>query len=55
MAVPSRRCTGVIETIPLSRLGTPEDLGKAPLFLASDESAYITGIELDVDGGAAQF
>lgn len=45
---------GVIETIPLGRLGTPEDLGKAAVFLASDDSAYINGIELDVDGGAAQ-
>jgi hypothetical protein len=46
---------GLIATIPLQRLGTPDDLGTAALFLASDDSAYITGIELDVDGGAAQF
>ena len=45
----------VIATIPLGRLGTPEDNGKAALFLASDDSAYVTGIELDVDGGAAQY
>ncbi|WP_027057754.1 SDR family NAD(P)-dependent oxidoreductase [Mesorhizobium loti] len=53
--LPAAAHPGVIETIPLSRLCTPEDLGKAALFLASDESAYINGIELDVDGGAAQF
>src|SRR5882672_7504899 len=34
---------GLIERIPLGRMGTPEDLGKAALFLASDDSDYITG------------
>jgi NAD(P)-dependent dehydrogenase (short-subunit alcohol dehydrogenase family) len=53
--LPSQALPGLIESIPLSRLGTPEDIGKAALFLASDDSAYINGIELDVDGGAAQF
>jgi NAD(P)-dependent dehydrogenase (short-subunit alcohol dehydrogenase family) len=38
-----------------SRLGSPEDLGKAAAFLASDDSAYITGIELNVDGGVSQY
>jgi NAD(P)-dependent dehydrogenase (short-subunit alcohol dehydrogenase family) len=41
-------------SVPLERLGVPDDLGKAAVFLASDDSAYITGIELFVDGGAAQ-
>jgi NAD(P)-dependent dehydrogenase (short-subunit alcohol dehydrogenase family) len=40
--------------IPLGRIGTPDDLGKAAVFLASDDSAYVTGIELFVDGGLAQ-
>ena len=44
----------VVVTVPLGRIGTPDDLGKAAVFLASDDSAYITGIELFVDGGAAQ-
>ena len=43
-----------LATIPLGRIGVPDDLGKAAVFLASDDSAYITGIELFVDGGAAQ-
>ena len=44
----------VVATVPLGRIGTPDDLGKAAVFLASDDSAYVTGIELFVDGGAAQ-
>jgi NAD(P)-dependent dehydrogenase (short-subunit alcohol dehydrogenase family) len=47
--------TGLIDNIPLGRLGTADDLGKAAVFLASDDSAYITGVELDVDGGVAQY
>jgi NAD(P)-dependent dehydrogenase (short-subunit alcohol dehydrogenase family) len=41
-------------SVPLGRIGVPDDLGKAAVFLASDDSAYVTGIELFVDGGAAQ-
>ena len=44
----------MVASVPLGRLGTPDDLSKAAVFLASDDSAYITGIELFVDGGAAQ-
>jgi NAD(P)-dependent dehydrogenase (short-subunit alcohol dehydrogenase family) len=43
-----------VALVPLDRIGTPDDLGKAAVFLASDDSAYITGIELFVDGGVAQ-
>ena len=43
-----------VAPVPLGRIGTPDDLGKAAVFLASDDSTYITGIELFVDGGAAQ-
>jgi NAD(P)-dependent dehydrogenase (short-subunit alcohol dehydrogenase family) len=45
----------LIGTIPLGRLGTTLDLAKAAVFLASDDSEYITGIELEVDGGVAQY
>jgi NAD(P)-dependent dehydrogenase (short-subunit alcohol dehydrogenase family) len=41
-------------TIPLGRVGTPDDVAKAVVFLASDDSSYITGTELFVDGGFAQ-
>ncbi|MEA2783121.1 MAG: 3-oxoacyl-[acyl-carrier protein] reductase [Rhodospirillaceae bacterium] len=39
------------EAVPLGRLGTPEDIANAVLFLASDEAAYITGTTIVVDGG----
>jgi len=42
---------GFVERIPLGRLGNPEDMVGAAIFLASDESAYVTGISLIVDGG----
>jgi 3-oxoacyl-[acyl-carrier protein] reductase len=42
-----------LEQIPLGRVGEPDDIANAALFLASDEAAYITGICLDVNGGIA--
>jgi len=41
----------MLEKIPLKRMGTPQDIANAALFLASDDSAYITGQVLPVDGG----
>ena len=42
---------GLIKMTPLNRLGQPEDVGNAVVFLASDEASYITGAELVIDGG----
>jgi len=38
-------------TIPLRRLGTPEDVAQAAVFLVSDSAAWLTGVTLDVAGG----
>ena len=40
--------------VPLGRMGQPEDIAKAAVFLASDDSAFVNGIELFADGGQAQ-
>jgi len=45
---------GAVVNVPLGRVGTPDEIAKAVVFLSSGDSSYITGIELFVDGGAAQ-
>jgi NAD(P)-dependent dehydrogenase (short-subunit alcohol dehydrogenase family) len=44
----------ISNSIPLGRFGTPDEVAKAVVFLASDDASYITGTELFVDGGFAQ-
>ena len=45
---------GVLDSIPLGRMGSPDEVANVVLFLASDDTSFITGIELFVDGGRAQ-
>src|SRR5213592_322290 len=49
-----QRLKMISNSIPLGRLGTSDEIAKAVVFLASDDSSYITGTELFVDGGFAQ-
>jgi NAD(P)-dependent dehydrogenase (short-subunit alcohol dehydrogenase family) len=44
----------ISNSVPLGRLGTPDEIAKAVLFFAYDDSSYVTGTELFVDGGFAQ-
>jgi NAD(P)-dependent dehydrogenase (short-subunit alcohol dehydrogenase family) len=49
-----QRLKAISSNVPLGRLGTPDEIAKAVVFLASDDSSYVTGTELFVDGGFAQ-
>ena len=40
--------------MPLGRLGAPDEVAKAAVFLASDDASFVNGVELFVDGGLAQ-
>ncbi len=52
-ALPDQMIQPMIQAIPLKRIGEPEDIAKAFLFLASDQASYITGAILPVDGAMA--
>ncbi len=52
--VGEERVQTISNSVPLGRFGTPDEIAKAVVFLASDDSSYITGTELFVDGGFAQ-
>jgi NAD(P)-dependent dehydrogenase (short-subunit alcohol dehydrogenase family) len=51
---PDQLKAGLIAGVPLGRMGTPDEIAKVAVFLASDDSSFVAGIELFVDGGMAQ-
>jgi NAD(P)-dependent dehydrogenase (short-subunit alcohol dehydrogenase family) len=51
---PSDAIARIVSTIPMGRMGSSDEIAKAALFLASDDSSFVTGVELFVDGGRGQ-
>ncbi len=49
--IPEERMKGILESIPLNRIGEPNDVAGCVVFLASDLAKYLTGVTLDVNGG----
>jgi NAD(P)-dependent dehydrogenase (short-subunit alcohol dehydrogenase family) len=52
--MPKETIAQIVSSIPMGRMGEADEIANAALFLASDDSTFVTGIELFVDGGTAQ-
>lgn len=50
-AFPKKEMKSILKSIPLGRIGLPEDVANTVVFLSSEEASYITGVILDVNGG----
>ena len=50
-AVPADVLEKIVRTIPVGRLGQPEDIARSVLFLVSDEAGFVTGSTLSINGG----
>lgn len=50
-AIPEEQRSAIIQSIPIGRVGQPEDIARAVRFLAADDASYITGAEISVNGG----
>ena len=54
VGMPKEVIDAFVSLIPMGRIGQPDEIARAALFLASDDSSFVTGVELCVDGGLAQ-
>jgi NAD(P)-dependent dehydrogenase (short-subunit alcohol dehydrogenase family) len=52
--LPKEAIASIVSTVPMGRIGESDEIAKVAVFLASDDSSYVSGIELFVDGGLAQ-
>ena len=53
-SIPDEMAQHIASSVPMGRFGTADEIASAALFLASDDSSYVTGAELFVDGGVGQ-
>ncbi len=53
--LPEQTKAGILNMVPLKRMGQPEDIAEAVVYLASDQAGYVTGQVLSIDGGMAMF
>jgi NAD(P)-dependent dehydrogenase (short-subunit alcohol dehydrogenase family) len=51
---PPEAIARIVSTVPMGRMAEPEEIAKVALFLGSEDSSFVTGIELFADGGRAQ-